>query len=431
MYIKIKTLLVEGIKNNSFFTLFLRLSGVLFIFLTTFLFTNNYASEVVGQYDFIRSYFLVIGSLIMLSADQTILFFIGRYNNSKQAIIDIYKKLIGVIIVLYLCNNLFFFGVFKFTTIPINAVTKELIIKANIVLFFYCIYLINIEILRALERTFVSETFRNVIKYIPLMIGFLIVNPTITPSLIVDFFIYGFLFIAILSSIVLLIVFNKHSVTQHAEYTKDTFKFILKYSLPITLSTVSLYLLSSIDVFFLKYYFGDNYVAYYSVAFKIVSFISVAINAVGLSVATSMAFNYKNRAISKLKETVASSAKLIFYFSLFFSVVVLLFSKEIVTLFGKEYLISNETLILLIIGNLIASIAGNTYMYLLMTDKGKILGRLIFSAVIINVLLNTYLIPRHGLNGAAISAIVSILFWNFLGAYYVYKKDNINILFRF
>jgi O-antigen/teichoic acid export membrane protein len=81
-------------------------------------------------------------------------------------------------------------------------------------------------------------------------------------------------------------------------------------------------------------------------------------------------------------------------------------------------------------GNLIASIAGNTYMYLLMTDKGKILGKLIFSAVIINVLLNIYLIPRYDLNGAAISAIVSILLWNFLGAYYVYKKDNINILFR-
>ena len=83
MYTKIKELLFRVIKNNSFFTLFLRLSGVLFIFLTTFLFTNNYASEVVGQYDFIRSYFLVLGSVIMLSSDQTILFFIGRNNCFK------------------------------------------------------------------------------------------------------------------------------------------------------------------------------------------------------------------------------------------------------------------------------------------------------------------------------------------------------------
>jgi len=431
MYTKIKELLFRVIKNNSFFTLFLRLSGVLFIFLTTFLFTNNYASEVVGQYDFIRSYFLVLGSVIMLSSDQTILFFIGRNNNSKQAIIAVFKKLLFITIILYLINNLFFLFFFKLNAFPINAITKNLISKANIMMFFYCIYLINIEILRALERTFISETFRNIIKYLPLMTGFFITTPTTSPSLILDFFIYGFFFIAVVSSIILLIFLNKQKIINQPEYSKDSFKFIIKYSLPVTLSTVSLYLLSSIDVFFLKYYFGDNYVAYYSIAFKIVSFISVAINAVGLSVATAIAYNYKKGAIGKLHKTVTSSSKIIFYFSLFFSVIILLFSKEILTIFGKEYLISNETLLLLIIGNLIASVAGNTYMYLLMTYKGKILGRLIFSAVMINILLNMYLIPRYGLNGAAISAIISILFWNYLGAYYVYKKDKINILFKF
>lgn len=112
MYSKLKELLLEGIKNNSFFTLFLRLSGVLFIFLTTFLFTNNYDADVVGQYDFIRSYFLVIGSLIMLSSDQTILFLIGRYNNASQTIIDVYKKIVFITFVLYVLNNLFFFYFF-------------------------------------------------------------------------------------------------------------------------------------------------------------------------------------------------------------------------------------------------------------------------------------------------------------------------------
>lgn len=427
---KTKELLARGIKNNSFFTLFLRLSGVLFIFLTTFLFTNNYESEVVGQYDFIRSYFLVIGSLIMLSSDQTILFLIGRYNNSSQTIIDVYKKIVFITFILYVLNNLFFRIFFYFDFFSVNKITESLIMKSNLVLFFYCVYLINIEILRALEHTFVSETFRNIIKYLPLMVGFLCLNTSGMSNQIIDFFIYGFIFIAVFSSIILFFLFKKHNKTFDSNYTKDTFKFIIKYSLPVTLSTVSLYLLSSIDIFFLKYFFGDNYVAYYSVAFKIISFISVAINAIGLSVATALAYNFKQGDLDALKQILKSSAKLMFYFSMTFSILVVIFSKFILTVFGKEYLISQETLILLTLGNLIASISGNTYMYLLMTNKGKILGKLIFSAVIINIVLNLVLIPSFSLKGAAISSIVSILFWNYLGAYYIYKQDKINILFK-
>jgi O-antigen/teichoic acid export membrane protein len=428
---KTKELLAKGINNNSFFTLFLRLSGVLFIFLTTFLFTNNYESEVVGQYDFIRSYFLVIGSLIMLSSDQTILFLIGRYNNSSQTIIDVYKKILFITFILYVLNNLCFRIFFYFDIFSVNKITESLIMKSNLVLFFYCVYLINIEILRALEYTFVSETFRNIIKYLPLMVGFLCLNTLGMSNQIIDFFIYGFIFIAVFSSIILFFLFKKHNKTFDSNYTKDTFKFIIKYSLPVTLSTVSLYLLSSIDIFFLKYFFGDNYVAYYSVAFKIISFISVAINAIGLSVATALAYNYKKGDFDALKKIVNSSAKLIFYFSMTFSVFVLIFSELILSVFGKEYLISQETLIFLIIGNLVASISGNTYMYLLMTNKGKVLGKLIFSAAIINVVLNFVLIPSFSLKGAAISSIISILFWNYLGAYFIYKQDKINILFKF
>lgn len=166
-------------------------------------------------------------------------------------------------------------------------------------------------------------------------------------------------------------------------------------------------------------------------AFKIISFISVAINAIGLSVATALAYNYKKGDFDALKKIVNSSAKLIFYFSMTFSVFVLIFSELILSVFGKEYLISQETLVLLSIGNLIASFAGNTYMYLLMTNKGKVLGKLIFAAVIINIVLNLVLIPSFSLKGAAISSIISILFWNYLGAYFIYKQDKINILFKF
>ncbi len=427
---KAKEFVFRGIKNNSFFTLFLRLAGILFIFLTTYIFTNNYNSEIVGLYDFTRSYFLVFGSIIMLSSDQTILYLIGRYNNSKESIIDIYKKILIFCLILFVFNNMAFIGFINLNFFLINETTKEIILKTNLVLFFYCIFLINIEIIRALGFTFLSETFRNVIKYLPLIIGFVFLNDSNNPYLILDFFIYGFVIISIISFVLLWFFLKKHK-TISEDYKKDTFKEIIKYSLPITLSTVSLYLLSSIDIFFLKYFYGDNYVAYYSVAIKIISIISVAINALSLSVATDIAYNFKNNNFSILKTILNKTAKIIFYFSFALTILILMFSNSILNVFGKEYLISKEILIILLLGNLIMAISGNTYIYLLMTNKGKILGRLIFISVLINVILNFILIPKYCLYGAAISSVIALLFWNFMGSLYVYKKDRINILFKF
>ena len=237
---KAKEFVFRGIKNNSFFTLFLRLAGILFIFLTTYIFTNNYNSEIVGLYDFTRSYFLVFGSIIMLSSDQTILYLIGRYNNSKESIIDIYKKILIFCLILFVFNNMAFIGFISLNFFLINETTKEIILKTNLVLFFYCIFLINIEIIRALGFTFLSETFRNVIKYLPLIIGFVFLNDSNNPYLILDFFIYGFVIISIISFVLLWFFLKKHK-TISEDYKKDTFKEIIKYSLPITLSTVSLY----------------------------------------------------------------------------------------------------------------------------------------------------------------------------------------------
>lgn len=413
--------------NNSFQTLFLRLIGIVFIFLTTYVLTNNFDSRTVGLYDFTRSYLLIFGSICMLSSDQTILYLIGRYNNNKKSIIDIYKKILFFCFILCLINISIFYMISLFDVFHISSITKEIILKSNFILFFYSILLINTEIFRALNYTVYSELFRNVFKYTPLIIGFCLISYFNNPIVIIDFFIYGFFFVAVFSSIALYWMIKKTKEAEIEGYKRDTYKDIIKYSIPITISTVSIYLLSSIDIFFLKYFFGDNYVAYYSVSFKLIAIINVSINAISLSVATDIAYNYANKNIEKLKYILNRTAKIIFIFSILFSLIIFLFSSKILLIFGEEYIISKTALIILLVGNLLMSFAGNTYIYLLMTNKGVVLGRLIFAAVLINVLLNFFIIPIYGIEGAAFTSIISILFWNFIGAFYIFKVDRINI----
>lgn len=415
--------------NNSILTLFLRLVGVVFIFLITLIFTNKYDSEIVGQFDFTRTYFLVFGSFCMLASDQAILFLIGKYNNTKESIIAIYKKILIFIFIIYVTVVIFNLILNFFDQIPVNEKTKEIVLKSNLVMFFYCVYLINTEIFRALKQTIFSELLRNIIKYLPVIIGFAFINYFDDASYILDFFIYGFFFISLFSSFFLIRTLKKQeTIGEVQEY--ETTKEIIKYSIPITLSTVSLYLLSSIDIFMIKFLLGDKHVAYYSVAVKVVSIIAVSSNAIGLSVATDIAYSYNKGDFDTLSIIMRKISRLGFYFSLLISVALFIASDKILLVFGNEYLISTTTMYILLAGNLTMSISGNTFIYLLMTNKGMIMGKLLFVAVLINFGLNFLLIPTFGIEGAAIASIVSVVFWNFAGALYVYKVDKVNILFR-
>ena len=417
-------------KSNSLQTLFFRLVGVVFIFLTTFIFTHKFSPAIVGVYDFTRSYLIVFGSLCMLASDQTILYLIGRHTNTKAAIKYIYTKMLLFVFVIYLLLNISVFFFLYFKIIPLDSVTNEVILKSNAVLIFYCIYLINTEIFRALNRTFFSETLRNIIKYIPLIIGFFLLSDSKNPLYIIDYFIYGFIFISLFSSIILYFSLKDKNEELEVNYNEETIKDIIKYSIPIAISTVSIYLLSSIDIFVIKYYEGSTNVAFYSVAVKVITVIAVAINAISLSVATDIAYNFTNKNFDELRKILKKSGQIIFYFSLISSLFLFLFCKPILCVFGNQYLASSTAFIILLAGNLIMSISGNTYIYLLMTNKGMIMVKLLLLSVLINLSLNLILIPRFGIEGAAIASITAIIFWNFLGAFYIFKIDKVNILFK-
>lgn len=416
-------------KSNSLQTLFLRLAGIAFIFLTTYLFTHKFSPDVVGVYDFSRSYLIVFGSLCMLASDQTILYLIGRHNNTKRAIKDIYTKILLFVFIIYLFFNASVYLFLNANIIPVDSSTRDVVLKSNAIIIFYCIYLINTEIFRTLDRTFFSETLRNIVKYIPLIIGFFIVESNKNSVKVVDYFIYGFIFISLFSTVVLYFILKNRKEDQD-DYQEDSLNGIIKYSLPIVFSTVSIYLLSSIDVFLIKYFEGNNYVAFYSVAVKVISTISVAINSISLSIATETAYNYANSNFENLRKIMKKSGQIIFYFSFLSSVVLFFFREPILCVFGKQYLASVNVYTILLVGNFIMSISGNTYIYLLMTNKGMLMVKLLLLSVVINLSLNLILIPRFGIEGAAVASIVSIIFWNFLGALYIYKIDKVNILFK-
>jgi O-antigen/teichoic acid export membrane protein len=204
-------------------------------------------------------------------------------------------------------------------------------------------------------------------------------------------------------------------------------KEVFLKSYPIAISGMAMFLLMSFDVFFLKKYRGDTEVAYYAIAFKIMSILLLIMNSTTISISKNISEAFILNDHERLKKIMKNSTRLIFGLSIPFAALVSIFSSEILCLFGEKFIAAKSTLIIFMLGQSLSSMFGAVQVYLNMTGRQKTFQIVLIFAVIISLILNRFLIPKYGMIGGAISYSISVLFWNIVATIIIYKKDKINI----
>jgi len=430
----LKTLKIfERISKNSFIkqslgTLALRIFGVLLLFGFTVFLTKSYSPKLVGQYDFVRSYLLAIGSICLLGFDQSILYFKGRLasQNELRQLKKVYVKMVSMLFL----TSLFILIVFllidkkRINSYFLDDEVYSILLKSSVILFFHGLSLLNTEIFRAMDKLYVAELFRNIIKYIPLIIGSVVLFYWHLEAYLVDVFLIGFVFLAIISSVLIFIYFNKTEIVSEEIFTS---KEIFRKSYPIAISGMAMFLLMSFDIMFLKKYQNDETVAFYSVGVKIMTIVSVIILTINITVSAKIAEYFSSENMIELKKVLRNSARLIFCISFPVITLISIFSEYVLSMFGHQYVIAQQSFLILIIGQGICSLFGSAPVYLNMTGRQHIFQIILIGAVSINFTLNRFLIPIYGMTGAAIAFFCSSFFWNFVSAVVIYKKDKIKI----
>ena len=427
---------INKINKNEFMlqsinTMILRIIGVATLFGFTLFLTKNYDPKIIGQYDFIRTYLLVLGSICILGTDQSILYFTGllKSRNKLFKLKEIYLKMVVLILLMSVFSLLLLLIIGKGI---INSFLNDnnifgIIIKATGLLFFYSITLFNTEVLRALERVYIAELYRNTFKYASVIIGAIILFYIHKETYLVDSFLIGFFFLSLFTSIKIFSIFkkNNHDADDNDQDEANTYQFILKKSSPIAISTLAIFLLMSFDVMFLKKYKGNEEVAYYALAVKLMTLLLVVMNSVNITISPKIAEQFFSNNRSELIKTMKNSARMIFLISIPTVLFFCLLSSQILGFFGKNYLVVKEPLIILMVGQGICSIFGSVQVYLNMTGRQNIFQFILISAVLLNFILNRTLIPIYGMNGAAFSYVASMFYWNLIATIIIYKKDRI------
>lgn len=427
------------IKKNPFVlqslkTMFLRILGVVTLFGFSLFLTHNYDPKIIGQFDFIQKILLVLSSICVLGTDQSILYFAGilKSTNETEKLKAIYQKIILLILLLSLAVFIlfFFFGKSLIHFFFNDNNTYTLVLKAVVILFFYSLTLFNTETIRALGRVYMAELFRNIFKYVTVIFGAIVLFYYHQEAYLVDTFLIGFVALSIITTIIIFWLFKNQkgdsilpNDTNHFSYS-----FIAHKSYPMAISNLAIFLMMTLDVVFLKKFKGDEIVAYYSIAMKLVSILFLINNAVFISVSLKTAQQFTDNNKVALLNTMKQSSRLIFVLTVPIVALVCFYSESILHFFGPNYIQAKQALLILMAGQLVSSLFGITTIYLNMTGRQRIFQMVLIFAVFLNFILNCILIPKYSLTGAAIAFVSSLLFWNIITAFIIYKKDKLLII---
>ena len=426
-------MLLRELTKKSLSVFIIRITGVFVLFLFTLFITNFFSPENVGRYDFVRSTVMIIGGVALMGTNQAIIYYSGllKAKNSMGSIKSIYFKMLKIIAM----TSFAFLFLYLFLSVQNKAIINSifnkhdafnLVFNSFSVLIFFTSTMLNIDTIRSIEKTMMSELYRNIFRYTPVFIGAVVLFFTNRQDLIVDVYLAGFFILSVISSIHVLLSFKKGSYTQK-NILSFTTKEILKVSTPMAISAMAYFVMQSIDVIILAIYEGFDKLAYYSVSVKLATLIALALLSVNIVVAPKIAELYEKKKIKEMQEIIKKSTRIIFIISVVTLLFLLFFSETVLGLFGQNYLVAKQALIILVFGQFFNSLSGPGAIYLNMTKRQRVLNKILLTGLIVNIGLNFYLIPSYGISGAAIATLISFVFWNLIIILYIYHKDRVKV----
>ncbi len=215
------------------------------------------------------------------------------------------------------------------------------------------------------------------------------------------------------------------------DYTRATGEFklgaLLDTSLPLMWVASLNLLLSYMDIFMIGAFLNSEEVGLYSVASKIVMMSSMVLVAFNGVISPKLSIYSSKKKDGELKNLVQKSTMILFIISVLIFVLLVFFNKEILALFGRDFIKSSNVFIILAIGQFFVLATGPVAALLMMSGHEQFHKKTMIISALINLILNFLLIPFSGVLGAAIATMISLLVKNILAVFYVQRELKINI----
>lgn len=414
----------EILKGSSFVFIY-RVIAALITMLLTIELTNRLGAEKSGYYFFIISFLMLLTSLSSFGLFNAVLKEVSISVKSSSAVSNIISRsillilfgsiVVGILIYLYSYVS----NIYDST----HYIIKQYSEFIYIILFPFSLMFLFSSYFQAYKNFFLSMLMMN-LGYQLFMLFSIIIFDIKTLESTLNIFELGIFFVL---SISVIYYFFKHKNKVYID-GKVTFSYMLSLSTPMMVGHIVSQVNNFSGQFLLSIYSSASDISLFSVVMRlsiVLGFIFIAITRVSTP---KFAVLYKENKLEELKEVIIFTNRILFVISIFIVTIVIIFGKYLLSLFGQDFIQAYNILIIVTLGQLIASITGIAVFVLQMTGGEKATRNNIIITTIISIVLGIVIIPIYNLIGAAIMTFTSLSTVNLLACYHVYKRLNINPL---
>lgn len=418
----------KEILHKGFSFLTLRVGGLLLGYVFTILIARQFGASVVGLISLSFTLIMCVSIFGRLGIDVNLIRFFSNEHNKDDSGLFFKVLLKAFVFSSLLALVLYTFKEQVSLTIFNKPQLEPYILWSALTIPFWTTTLVCAGLFRALKKNKLFAFFNNPGRFLFTLVVLLLLIYSLDKGELtaIKAHFYGVFILSIISVFYALKGFK----TIKASSNSNSWGF-LKEAYPMMLSGVIIVFLGWTDTFVLGIYETDKSIGVYNVALKIATITSFSLQAINSILAPKVALYFKQSNKKELKKIIGFATNINFIITLTIVLLIFIFHKNLLELFGQEFSSGATVLLILCIGQLINSLSGSVGLILQMTGHQKVYQNIVFIALVLNIILNFTLTPKLGVNGAAIATVVSISSWNIIGAYYIKSKMNIKSYFSF
>ena len=371
-----------------------------------------------GALNFIESYYLMLYGIAIFGLD-TVITKKFVLTKTKENFNDLISA--GVIILITISSLLYLFN-FLFLINFIEFEQEKLILIICFLLFLNPFLLIEYFLTSKNQIRYISA-----VRLVAYLISSSLKITAVYLQLEIDFFIYTIMFEGIMLYLGLIFLV-RNKIKFYKLPTKFNFQIInemVKDGFPIFLYAIGALIYSRIDILMIQRYLSENDLGNYSASLKLVTFLLFLPGILSASffpkIVSESSFSNNSSYIRKMYRYS--------FFTSFIILIICLFSGPIMIdiLFGDKF---ESALIIFYILIFILMISSISAVYTKVIYSVNLQHRLLLRSVlgiVINIILNYYLIQLYGVYGSAIATIISLFFIEILYDFFDPKLRSLHI----
>ncbi len=367
-------------------------------FISSILIARGLGATNQGQFSFYVLIFGIIATYGHFGFTTSISYFLKKTKFGEDKVINTNISVICILSAIYFACLIFLRNlIFESDSISLLIIWTIYFVSLLVSTMLMNIYMAN-------ENVYVYNRYLNamaILKTLLVLALFLINSVTVM---------YVSIVYSLLELIKLLLLISGLKFKYKFEIDKRIVLEELKYGIPLYLSGLFLYLNYRADQVMIKYYIDNTALGIYALSVTLAELAKMVPDSV-VSAFTGKLYNCSENV---KKRVVTLTIKLSFYMTAVISIIGICCKPLIGVLYGEEYIMAGLSMIILLIGIPFLSIGKVSAVYFYTHGKTKMHMNISIIVLIINLVLNVFLIPKYGIYGAAFTSTFSYIVYGLI-----------------